>query len=84
MQHNLHIAPDKSKPDLTADVRLLTYLPSTLASAAMLYIVKEVEPFDSETFQDLLTCFLKTNKVCIHIKLNSFFLKSVPLPILTL
>ncbi|OWM82148.1 cyclin-D3-2-like [Punica granatum] len=44
------------------DVRLLHYLPSTLASAAMRCIVKEAEPFESEAFQDLLTSFLKINK----------------------
>lgn len=58
--------------DLIADIRLLTYPPSTLASAAMLYIVKEVDPVASEAFLDLLTCFLKMNKVRIHINLTHF------------
>ncbi|KAK4799611.1 hypothetical protein SAY86_024976 [Trapa natans] len=45
-----------------ADVRLLTYLPSVLASAAMLCIAKEVEPSDVDAMKDLLTCFLNINE----------------------
>ncbi|KAK4767134.1 hypothetical protein SAY86_014884 [Trapa natans] len=51
---------------ILTDVRLLACLPSTLASAAMLYIVKEVEPFGSDAFTDLLTCLLEMNKENVH------------------
>ncbi|KAK4766795.1 hypothetical protein SAY87_008437 [Trapa incisa] len=45
-----------------ADVRLLSYLPSMLASAAMLCVVKEMEPSDVDALKDSLTCFLNINE----------------------
>lgn len=67
MRHNLHDIADEPRLNFIADVRLLSYLPSTLASAAMLCIVKEVEPSDADALKDLLTCFLKINEVLLHL-----------------
>lgn len=75
LQHYLQVSANQSRLASIADVRLLGYLPSTLASAAMLCIVKEVEPFDSEALKDLLTCFLQINKVPIHINCPQFPLR---------
>lgn len=45
------------------DHRFLCYLPSVLATATMLHIVSEIEPYNFLEYQDELLSVLKISKV---------------------
>lgn len=47
------------------DSRFVCYLPSVVATATMLYVIKEIEPYNSEIYQNQLLDVLKTNKESI-------------------
>lgn len=42
----------------------MSYLPSTLAAAAMIHVIKEIEPFNATEYIDQLMGLLKINEVC--------------------
>jgi len=43
----------------------MSYLPSILATATMLHVIKEVEPRNQLQYQTQLMAVLKTNEVCL-------------------
>ncbi|KAK9285796.1 hypothetical protein L1049_024997 [Liquidambar formosana] len=47
---------------VTADSRFVCYLPSVIATATMLYVIKEVEPCNSVNYQNQLMGVLQTSK----------------------
>jgi hypothetical protein len=48
-----------------SDSRFMSYLPSILATATMLHVIKEVEPRNQLQYQTQLMAVLKTNEVCL-------------------
>jgi len=47
----------------------MSYLPSTLAAAIMIHIIKEIEPLNATEYQNQLPGLLKTSEVC-HFSFN--------------
>ena len=50
---------------LFPDSRVMSYLPSTLAAATMIHVVKEIEPFNAMEYINHLLGLLKISEVCI-------------------
>ena len=48
-----------------SDSRSVSYLPSILATATMLHVIKEVEPRNQLEYQNQLMAVLKTSEVCM-------------------
>lgn len=42
----------------------MSYLPSTLAAATMIHVIKEIEPFNATQYIDQLLGLLKISAVC--------------------
>lgn len=42
----------------------MSYLPSTLAAATMIHVIKEIEPFNATQYIDQLLGLLKISEVC--------------------
>lgn len=49
---------------LAADTRLMSYVPSVLASAVMIYVIKDLKPCDGDEYQPQLMTLLKVDQVC--------------------
>ncbi|TKY70611.1 Cyclin-D3-2 protein [Spatholobus suberectus] len=47
---------------LIADSRVMSYLPSTLAAAIMIHVIKEIEPFNATEYRNQLLGFLKSSE----------------------
>ncbi|KAL3813641.1 hypothetical protein ACJIZ3_014909 [Penstemon smallii] len=47
---------------IITDCRFVQYLPSVIASAVMLYVIKEIEPYNAMEYQNQLTNVMKTSK----------------------
>jgi hypothetical protein len=43
---------------------MMSYLPSTLAAATMIHVIKEIEPFNATEYIDQLMSLLKISEVC--------------------
>lgn len=53
-----------SMPPLLTDSRVMSYLPSILAAAIMIHVIKEIEPFNATEYIDQLLGLLKISEVC--------------------
>lgn len=50
---------------LLSDSRvMMSYLPSTLAAATMIHVIKEIEPFNATEYIEQLLGLLKISEVC--------------------
>lgn len=50
---------------------MMSYLPSTLAAATMIHVIKEIEPFNATEYINQLLGLLKISEVCAF-NLNVF------------
>ncbi|KAK4477472.1 hypothetical protein RD792_011244 [Penstemon davidsonii] len=57
---------------IITDCRFVQYLPSVIASAVMLYVIKEIEPYSAMEYQNQLTNVMKTSKVSFKYRLRCF------------
>nr|KYP74023.1 Cyclin-D3-2 [Cajanus cajan] len=48
--------------NVIADLRVMSYLPSTLAAATMIHVIKEIEPFNETEYIDQLLGLLKISE----------------------
>ncbi|KAJ1421163.1 Cyclin-like [Sesbania bispinosa] len=48
--------------NVIADSRVMSYLPSTLAAATMIHVIKEIEPFNATEYIDQLLSLLKISE----------------------
>jgi len=48
----------------------MSYLPSTVAAAIMIHVIKEIEPLNATEYRNQLLGLLKTSEVC-HFSFNS-------------
>ncbi|KAL2333500.1 hypothetical protein Fmac_014713 [Flemingia macrophylla] len=48
--------------NVIADLRVMSYLPSTLAAATMIHVIKEIEPFNATEYIDQLLGLLKISE----------------------
>lgn len=51
--------------DFGSDSRFVCYLPSVLATATMLHVINEIEPFNPLEYQNQLMSVFKINEVFI-------------------
>ena len=50
---------------LVPDSRVMSYLPSTLAAATMVHVIKEIEPSKATEYINELLGLLKISEVCL-------------------
>jgi len=59
---------------LLSDSRAMSYLPSTLAAATMIHVIKEIESFNATKYIDQLLGLLKISEVCLFNLIDSLSL----------
>lgn len=58
---------------------MMSYLPSTLAAATMIHVIKEIEPFNATEYINQLLGLLKISEVCaFNFNVFSLYIANFP------